>query len=79
MFGPSFLKEKLCFEMNNNKIIVQTQQSSTQNKNHNLFINSTYSQINWSYHSSSDKLIQAISRQIGSSVKGERKQGATLT
>ena len=41
IFGPSFLKEEPCFEMNNNHIIVQTQQSNTQNKNPNSFINNT--------------------------------------
>ena len=35
IFGPSFLKEEPCFETNNNNIIVQTQQSNTQNKNPN--------------------------------------------
>ena len=47
--------------MNNNNIIVQTQQSNTQNKSRNSFINNTYPQINWSYYSSLDKLIRAIS------------------
>ena len=48
--------------MSNNNIIVQTQQSNTQNKSHNSFINNTYPQINWSYYSYLDKLIRAISR-----------------
>ena len=61
IFGPSFLKEEPFFEMSNNNIIVQTQQSNTQNKSHNSLINKTYHQINWSYYSSFDKLIQAIS------------------
>ena len=47
--------------MSNNNIIALTQQSNTQNKSHNSFINNTYPQINWSYYSSSDKLIRAIS------------------
>ena len=41
IFGQSFLKEEPCFEMNNNYIIVQTQQSNTQNKNPNSFISNT--------------------------------------
>ena len=61
IFGPSFLKEEPFFEMGNNNNIVQTQQSNTQNKSHNLLINKTYHQINWSYYSSFDKLIRAIS------------------
>ena len=61
IFGPSFLKEKPCFEMSNNNIIVQTQQSNTQNKSHNSFINNTYPEIKWSYYSYLDKLIRAIS------------------
>ena len=47
--------------MSNNNIIAQTQQSTTQNKSYNSFINNTYPQINWSYYSSLDKLIRAIS------------------
>ena len=61
LFGPSFLKEDPCFEMSSNNIIVQTQQSNTQNKSHNSFINKICPQINWSYYSSLDKLIRAIS------------------
>ena len=61
IFGPSFLKEEPCFETNNNKVIVQIQQSNTQNKSRNSFINNTYPQINWSYYSSLDKLIRATS------------------
>ena len=53
--------EEPCFEMNNNNIIVQTQQSDTQNKSSNSFINNTYLQINWSYYSSLDKLMRTIS------------------
>ena len=61
IFGPSLLKEEPCFQMNNNNIIVKTQQSNTQNKSRNWFINNTYAQINWSYYSSLDKLIRATS------------------
>ena len=61
IFGPSFLKEEPCFEMSSNNVIVQTQQSNQQNKSHSSFINNTYSQINWSFYSSLDKLIRAIS------------------
>ena len=46
--------------MNNNNIIVQTQQSNTQNKNPNSIVNNTYSQISWSVCLSLDKLIRAI-------------------
>ena len=46
ILGPSFLKKQPCFEMNNNNIIVQTQQSNTQNKSRNSFIDNTYSRIN---------------------------------
>ena len=61
IFGMSFLKEEPCFEMNNNNITVQTEQFNTRNKSHNLLINNTYPQVNWSYYSSSDKLIRAMS------------------
>ena len=63
-FGPSFLNKESCFEMNNNNIFVQTQQSNTQNKNSNSIINNTYPQVNWSYYlePSLDKLIRAISQ-----------------
>ena len=57
----SFLKEEPCFEMNNNNITVQTEQFNTRNKSHNSLINNTYPQVNWSYYSSSDKLIRAMS------------------
>ena len=46
--------------MNNNNIIVQTQQSNTQNKNPNSIVKNTYSQISWSVCLSLDKLIRAI-------------------
>ena len=84
LFGPSFLKEDPCFEMSSNNIIVQTQQSNTQNKSHNSFINKICPQINWSYYSSLDKLIRAISwiKKLKSNwIKWKRgsKQGRTLT
>ena len=41
IFEPSFLLEEPCFEMNNNNIIVQTQESNTQNKDPNSIINNT--------------------------------------
>ena len=44
IFGPPFLKEEPCFEMNSNNVIMQTQQSNTQNKNPTLIINNTYPQ-----------------------------------
>ena len=61
MFGPSFLTEEPCFEMSNNNITVQTRQSNTHSKRHNLFINNTYPKINYSYYSFLDKLIRTIS------------------
>ena len=41
IIGPSFLKEKTSFEMNNNNIILQIQQSNTQNKSRNSLIDNT--------------------------------------
>ena len=61
IFGPSFLKEEPCFEMNNNYIIVLTQQANTQNKSANSSMNNTYPQISWSYYSSLEKKIRATS------------------
>ena len=75
IFGLSFLKEEPCFEVNNNYIIIQTQQSNTQNKNPNSSINNIYPQINWSYYSSLDKIIRAISwiKKLKSNwIKGKR-------
>ena len=57
---PGYLEEP-CFKMNNNSIIVQTQLSNTQNKSHSSFINNICPKINWSYYSSLDKLMRAIS------------------
>ena len=47
--------------MNNNYIIVLTQQANTQNKSANSSMNNTYPQISWSYYSSLEKKIRATS------------------
>ena len=64
--------------------LLYRQQTNTENKNPISAIYNAYPQINWSYYSSLNKLVGAISwiksqNQIVLSGKGGSKQGRTLT